>query len=241
MDSKDQYTYGWVIKFTDKKVKKKARVITSSKFSNIHTPVLVPRQFSIHPTSPSRKTPLLRAPAYLRSSIPYSIPYTSSSCVSSRSPNDPERNWRIKSLRIWMSWCEIWVSEGEPKENVAKRINKPAATDLKPCVVSEILFSSSGTSSCLSEERILDLILFGRMVAAALVHHKQRSTHADLCYILSVNAIFMIFGQKLTSSMGTQYFKINSNASTAVAFSSSAFTLEYFDGVRKGHKSVPRT
>ena len=84
-----------------------------------------------------------------------------------------------------MSWCKIWVSVGAPKENVAKRINKPAATDLKPCVVSEILFSSPGTSSCLSEERILDLILFGPVVAAALVHHKQRSTLADLMHIIS--------------------------------------------------------
>ena len=91
-----------------------------------------------------------------------------------------------------MSGCKIWVSEGEPKENVAKRINKPAATDLKACVVSEILFSSSETSSFLSEERILDLILLGPMVAAALVHHKQRSTLADLIHIL-VNAIFLIF------------------------------------------------
>ena len=82
-----------------------------------------------------------------------------------------------------MSSCKIWESEGEPKENVAKRINKPAVSDLKPCVVSEILFSSSGTSSCLSAERILDLILFGPMVPAALVHHKQRSTLADLIHI----------------------------------------------------------
>ena len=82
-----------------------------------------------------------------------------------------------------MSWCKIWVSEGEPNENVAKRINKPAATDLKPCVVSEILYSSPGTNSSQSEERILVLIVLGSMVAAALVHHKQRSTLADLIHI----------------------------------------------------------
>lgn len=81
-----------------------------------------------------------------------------------------------------MSWCMIWVSEGEPNENVAKRINKPAATDLKPCVVSEFLFSSPGTSSSQSEERILVLIVPGPMVEAALVHHKQRSTLADLIH-----------------------------------------------------------
>lgn len=81
-----------------------------------------------------------------------------------------------------MSLCKIWVSEGEPNENVAKRINKPAATDLKPCVVSEILFSP-GTSSSQSEERILVLKVPGPMVAAALVHHKQRATLADLIHI----------------------------------------------------------
>lgn len=82
-----------------------------------------------------------------------------------------------------MSCCKIWVSEGEPKENVAKRIDRPAAIDLKPCVESEILLPSPGTSSRLSEERILDLILLGPMVAAALAHHKQRSTLADLIHI----------------------------------------------------------
>ena len=71
------------------------------------------------------------------------------------------------------------MSEGEPKENVAKRTNKPAVTDLKPYVETENFFSSPGTSSSLSEERILLLILLGPMVAAALVHHKQRSTLVD--------------------------------------------------------------
>ena len=82
-----------------------------------------------------------------------------------------------------MSWFRIWVSEGEPSENAARRINNPAATDLKPCVVSEILYSSPGTNSNQSEERILVLIVLGPMVAAALVHHKQRSTLADLIRI----------------------------------------------------------
>ena len=82
-----------------------------------------------------------------------------------------------------MSWHKIWVSEGEPNENMARRVNKPAATDLKPCVVSEILYSSPGTNSDRSEERILVLIVPGPIVAAALVHHKQRSTLADLINI----------------------------------------------------------
>ena len=78
-----------------------------------------------------------------------------------------------------MSLRKIWVSERKPNENAAKRTNKPATTDLKPCVVSEILYSSPGTNSSQSEERILVLVVLGPMVAAAFVHHKQRSTLAD--------------------------------------------------------------
>lgn len=72
------------------------------------------------------------------------------------------------------------MAEVELDENVAKRINNPPVTDLKPCVVSETLSSSPGTSSNQSEERILVLIVLAPIVAAALVHHKQRSTLADL-------------------------------------------------------------
>lgn len=69
-------------------------------------------------------------------------------------------------------WCDV-----------AKRINSPLVTDLKPCVVSRILLSSSGTSSSRSEVKILVRIVLEPIVAAALVHHKQRSTVADWMYI----------------------------------------------------------
>lgn len=70
----------------------------------------------------------------------------------------------------------------ELEESAAKRISSPLVIDLKPCVESKILFSSPGTSSSQSEERILVLIVLGPIVAAALVHHKQRSTLPDLMH-----------------------------------------------------------